>query len=227
MRNLRNLVVGFSLGIVGVALADPAAALVMCGRKTGSGQLAPGSTIKLRDACKVNEALVDPVALGLQGPKGDQGDQGVAGPPGPGSKLKDANGTVVGPVFFFDLPSTRTVVAVSVGSVRFAVEARQDGTALYGGSPPQFYYASDDCTGPSLVYSSSVPSPAGLLDSTVSASPAPQYQVYYPTGPGVHQTAHSYRAVNGGSCQIGTNDLDLAPVAGSVTFTTPFHIEIQ
>jgi hypothetical protein len=73
MRSLRNLVVGLSLGIIGVMLADPAAALVMCGRKTGTGQLAPGSMVKLRDACKTNEVQVDPVALGLQGPPGTPG----------------------------------------------------------------------------------------------------------------------------------------------------------
>jgi hypothetical protein len=92
MRSLRNLVVGFSLGIVFVALPDPAAALVMCGRKTGTGQLSPGSTVKLRDACKANEVQIDPIALGLQGPQGPKGDTGNQGLQGPGLIVRDAAG---------------------------------------------------------------------------------------------------------------------------------------
>jgi hypothetical protein len=65
MRSLRNLIVGFSLGIVCVALTDPGAPLVMCGRRTSTGQLAPGSTVKLRDACEASEVQVDPMAKAL------------------------------------------------------------------------------------------------------------------------------------------------------------------
>lgn len=55
----------------GVASADAA---VLCKKKTGA--------VVLRDtACAKKETAIDPVALGLQGPKGDKGDQGDTGIP--------------------------------------------------------------------------------------------------------------------------------------------------
>src|SRR5438093_11173722 len=74
-------------GLVGLGLASRAPAAVLCSRQ--------GGLLRIRDACKPRETQVDPVALGLQGPKGDKGDpgpQGVkgdmgdpgqSGPPGP------------------------------------------------------------------------------------------------------------------------------------------------
>ena len=53
-----------------VAFATPADALVMCGPKKPDGSLREGAAVKLRSACKPNEVVVDPVALGLQGPPG-------------------------------------------------------------------------------------------------------------------------------------------------------------
>jgi hypothetical protein len=56
----------------------------------GSGSLAEAlvlcsnnSVVFVRDVCFRNEVRLDPVALGLQGPKGDPGPQGPAGPTGP------------------------------------------------------------------------------------------------------------------------------------------------
>jgi hypothetical protein len=101
----------------------------MCGRKTGAGQLAPGSTVKLRDACKANEVQVDPVALGLQGPKGNQGDPGAPGSAGPGAVLKDANGTIIGPAFFYGPNSpARAVAALTIGSKEYGIDVRPEGT---------------------------------------------------------------------------------------------------
>jgi len=42
-----------------------------------------GGNLKVRAVCRPRETLVDPVALGLQGPKGDTGAQGPKGDPGP------------------------------------------------------------------------------------------------------------------------------------------------
>jgi hypothetical protein len=73
-----------------VGTAVSADALVLCAPKSGVGAL------KVRDACKKKETLIDPAAVGLvgapgaegpQGPKGDQGEQGVTGPQGPSGPL--------------------------------------------------------------------------------------------------------------------------------------------
>jgi len=63
-----------------LGVAPQAEAVVMCGRKTRTGQLADGASVKLRPACRPNEIQLDPVMLGLQGP---QGETGLAGPTGP------------------------------------------------------------------------------------------------------------------------------------------------
>ena len=47
--------------------AAPAWDLVLCGRKTPAGQVANGTTLRLRPACKPNELAVDPATVGLQG----------------------------------------------------------------------------------------------------------------------------------------------------------------
>src|SRR5438132_9798113 len=71
-----------------VATSAAASAAVLC--KTPMGLVA------VRDACKRGEVQLDPVALGLQGPKGDKGDPGPQGPAGPGLLVKDSNGSSVG-----------------------------------------------------------------------------------------------------------------------------------
>lgn len=77
-------------------------AIVLCGRKKlSTGAVAEGATIRLRTACKAAELQLDPVALGLQGPKGDKGDagpQGLLGPQGPaGSQGQPGPQGVPGP----------------------------------------------------------------------------------------------------------------------------------
>src|SRR5262245_7005924 len=61
-------------GVIGALLvAPPGWALVLCQKKSG--------TVAVRTECKKKETLVDPVALGLQGPKGDTGAKGDPGDP--------------------------------------------------------------------------------------------------------------------------------------------------
>lgn len=53
----------------------------MCAKPKNDGTFS--TSVKIRQACKASEVALDPVALGLQGPKGDKGDPGEQGPPGP------------------------------------------------------------------------------------------------------------------------------------------------
>ena len=88
---MRLFVLLMTLGLVVTgAESHPAHALVMCAKRDrAGGGVALGSSVKLREACRSTEAEVDPVSLGLQGPKGDQGqkgdpgDTGLKGDPGP------------------------------------------------------------------------------------------------------------------------------------------------
>jgi hypothetical protein len=57
-----------------VLAASSAQATVLCQSKAGA--------LFARSACKKKEKVVDPVALGLQGPKGDAGDKGDTGDAG-------------------------------------------------------------------------------------------------------------------------------------------------
>jgi len=74
---------GIVVGLLGVvAIAAYADAAVLCANPSGS--------VFLRDACKGKETQLDPVALGLVGPRGPQGPtgpQGPAGPAGPPAQL--------------------------------------------------------------------------------------------------------------------------------------------
>lgn len=58
--------------VVLAMLSGAGEAAVLCARKNGA--------LKLREACKAKETLVDPVALGLQGPPGAAGPAGATGP---------------------------------------------------------------------------------------------------------------------------------------------------
>lgn len=67
-----------------LVMSCPATATVMCAaKKSLTGGLREGSSIRLRAACRTSEIQVDPVALGLRGPQGPPGDRGEAGPSGP------------------------------------------------------------------------------------------------------------------------------------------------
>jgi sulfatase-modifying factor enzyme 1 len=62
---MRRFVLVVALFVVPLAW-QTASAKVLCAR--------PSGTLKIRDACRTRETLVDPVALGLQGPPGPPGD---------------------------------------------------------------------------------------------------------------------------------------------------------
>jgi hypothetical protein len=67
-----------AIGLAGT-LVRPADAAVFCATKKGA--------VKLRDACKPKETVIDAAAVGIQGPQGptgNTGDPGAAGLPGPG-----------------------------------------------------------------------------------------------------------------------------------------------
>lgn len=64
--------------VIVLLLGSTAQAAVLCATKKGA--------VKLRsETCKPKETALDPIALGLQGPKGDKGDQGDPGEPGGGT----------------------------------------------------------------------------------------------------------------------------------------------
>jgi hypothetical protein len=74
-----------------------AEAAVLCKKASGA--------LSVRTACKKKETVVDPLALGLRGPKGDQGDPGSPGSPGPTLAI---SGFKNGPVA---VPSSLTSIA--------------------------------------------------------------------------------------------------------------------
>jgi len=119
-----------------VAISASASAAVLC--KTRS------ATVKLRDKCKRKETQIDPVALGLQGPKGDKGDMGDPGPqgqpgaPGPTGPAGPAGGGVV-----FTVPGTTTCPVGYAAIYTGALYVRQciggtasDGQLCWPSSPP-------------------------------------------------------------------------------------------
>jgi len=55
-----------------LALAVPAESVVLCAKQRSDGTFS--STVKIRETCAGREVALDPVALGLQGPKGDPGE---------------------------------------------------------------------------------------------------------------------------------------------------------
>ncbi len=70
MRTACYVVMLFSVWIY--SRADAA---VLCAPRSGA--------VSVREACKKNETQLDPVALGLQGPRGPKGNTGDPGPQGP------------------------------------------------------------------------------------------------------------------------------------------------
>jgi hypothetical protein len=67
--------------LMSVLLAATAqASAVLCARPRSDGTF--NTSVKLREACKPSEVQLDPVSLGLQGPKGDKGGPGEPGPQG-------------------------------------------------------------------------------------------------------------------------------------------------
>src|SRR5688572_12649049 len=80
--------------VVVLVMSAPAHAVVLCAKKRADGTF--NTSVKIREACKVTETLLDPASLGLQGPAGPPGPAGPAG--GPGLFVRDSNGALVGVV---------------------------------------------------------------------------------------------------------------------------------
>lgn len=70
-----------SICLLLVVAFSNAGAEVLCARKTRSGTVAEGASVKIRSTCRSNEIAVDAAALGLQGPAGNDGSPGVDGLP--------------------------------------------------------------------------------------------------------------------------------------------------
>jgi len=72
----------FGLVMVGVLLvgATNANAVLLCAKPKKDGTF--DTSVMIRESCRGDERQLDPIALGLQGPKGDPGLQGLQGPPG-------------------------------------------------------------------------------------------------------------------------------------------------
>lgn len=224
---LRQVAIGFSLGVLSIAtVAPPAEALVMCGRKTRSGEVAQGASMKLRDACRTSEVQIDPVALGLQGPPGDQGGPGPAGPAGPGAVVKDAAGNTVG-VVIGGSSETGLDVAFELAGIAYHVEVDRFGTYLVGlGGYLRFETA--DCSGPAFVNVSGGPSlyPTHALKTTITAPGPASGVIYYTSDDAMTRTVVSYREGNSGMCFLDTNTTLTAEVLGPLVFTPPFHVEV-
>lgn len=86
------------VGLLACAWSQAEAA-VLCAPQSGEG------TVKVRASCKANETLLDPVALGLQGPPGPPGPQG---PPGTGltGSVVSVGGSTASSLLLFTTPAT-------------------------------------------------------------------------------------------------------------------------
>src|SRR4051794_27218918 len=100
---MRTLVLALLLSL---SLSSHAA--MLCTNRAGN--------VKLRDVCRNSETQVDPVALGLQGPKGDKGDQGNKGDQGDkGYTGEQGPQGPPGPVSLLNTPTIYTRTATGPG----------------------------------------------------------------------------------------------------------------
>ncbi len=122
-----------------VLIAVGANATVLCTRSTGSG------TVRVRETCKTNEVQLDPVSLGLQGPKGPPGTSGR------GLTVHDANGEFVGSVLGkVDFPSTsgmEVLRRIDGSLVRFFVKAAGFASGRFTFNPQSLYFETTTCDG--------------------------------------------------------------------------------
>lgn len=116
-----------------LAAATPADA-VLCAKKSGA--------LFSRETCRRKEVQVDPAQAGLVGPKGDPGAPGVGQPR---LFLTDANGTRL-PGFV----NGRGQLVYPLEDAAFALQVGVDGFRDVG----FFYFESDDCSGPRLLFKS-------------------------------------------------------------------------
>jgi hypothetical protein len=66
---MRKLVIGFVVAAVVGFGTGSARALLVCARKDKTGAVKDGATMRLRSTCKPKEVIVDPLAVGLRGPR--------------------------------------------------------------------------------------------------------------------------------------------------------------
>src|SRR5262249_42719228 len=151
-----------------VLIASPAAGLVLCSTKNGD--------VKLRDTCRKKERTLDPVSLGLQGPKGDKGDQG------PALVVKDSNGIVVGPFSPGTLSHPGGTVVVNVGP-DILVSLPIDYFRFPLGFP-EIFFERVDCIGPPLVRDVT----GTMYPLTGFGVGLVNFTVVYAYGPGVTKT---------------------------------------
>jgi hypothetical protein len=208
MRSLRNLVVGFSLGIVSTAT------------------LAWALEVKIppRITAKAN-VVVDEVGTALFGatpgkvqvvnlPSSTEVASGV---------IKDANGTIVGNVSRPFSPGDSIFIARSVGNVGFELVASQFSVQAPGTGSINFYYEAADCMGTPY-------SPGGGGGFYPAVVPGPAGLVYYLSGPPTPRDINSYRLASDPSAHCTVNlypQLYVYPVApfDTTQFAPPFHFE--
>jgi len=129
-----------------LAALTSAHAIVLCAKQRSDGTF--NAAVKIREACRPSETQLDPVELGLQGPKGDKGDPGDVGPVGPGSiSVRDSTGALVGAWRYVNARNGQAVLTLSGNAVAFPVLPY----GFYDDQVVKTYHESADCSGPPLL----------------------------------------------------------------------------
>jgi hypothetical protein len=149
----RFLTVPLLVSLTTLTLAQQTNAAVFCTRKASTGTFQEGAAVKLRaTTCKSSETVVDPVALGLQGPQGPtgpQGPQGVEGPEGPQGPPGESLGEVVTIPFstgfgsgygdygnpVFTVPSDRALIVLDIVDAYAYSAGVPSPLGMFNGSP--------------------------------------------------------------------------------------------
>ncbi len=218
-------------------------AAVLCTRAAGSG------TVRVRDTCRANETPVDPVALGLQGPKGDPG---IPGAPGPGVVVRDSQGAVIGAVVDVNpweaQHGDRFTILRSLGPTPVLLTV--DRTGYFGWVPPWdqpetnltdrreavLWFEDSDCTGlPHLVVGDGdrfVQRPAvewGPRGCTGDGPVVCRRFALLPDGPGSPRPLRASGSLDGRRCTPESAPYPMTAPAISFDLSTlgvpPFHVE--
>jgi hypothetical protein len=115
-----RLLIATTLSVLAV---DLAAGAMLCQKRSG--------LLVVRESCKKKEKPVDPIALGLQGPKGDRGDAGI-GPLGscpPDAVLVGTTCVDKYEASVWQVPDTATALVELIKKGEATVEALTDGGA--------------------------------------------------------------------------------------------------
>jgi len=144
-------------GVVGLAVINGHADASLCKSKKGG--------LIVRDQCKRNEVVLDPVAVGLQGPQGERGPAGPAGAPGPAGTSGPAGPSgptglpgptgAAGPIGLTGPPgmgglrvvdSAGSELGLVTGVSSYGTSVARELSVL-GGSGPEWFIFSVDSTG--------------------------------------------------------------------------------